>query len=668
MPRMLPITRVVLYKHGVGYFERQGSVSGVTSVDLHFKASEMNDVLKSLTTLDLGKGLISSISYESTRPIERQLDDVAVRLDDANAISGLLNQVKGARVAVEIGGKSIEGAVLGIEWTTRKEGDTAITSGRVALLVDGSTMQSYDLLEIRAIRFLDESLRKDLGHLLEILISSKKKDLKKLTIFASGEGERQLFASYIVETPVWKTSYRLLLDTPKPELPPEAPLLQGWALVDNTQDEDWDSVRLSLVAGLPISFVHDLYAPRYKQRPIVKVQEEAAYAPPQLEGAVEYLSDSMPQPAAAPAAFGAAGYGAPPPPPAPAPMTGGRMRAQAATSAPVQTRTVETGDLFQYELRNPVTVKRGQSALVPIMQSPFEGKRVAVYNQDVRAKNPMSAVLFKNTTGATLEGGPVTVLEDATYVGESMLETLKPGEERLVPYSVELGCVVSIDPQSETQNVHFARIVNGYLYLTRYRLDRRTYVILNKGSRPIDLFLEHRFNHGWTLQGDATDGKPIERTENFYRFRLDVPAGKTTRFKVTERGELSDHYAILGLARDQIGVWLQSRWIDAATQQLLLGLADLADQAANLGRRAAQREADVAEIFKNQERLRQNLQALGATQDERGLRERYVGELSREEDRLRELREAIRKDKEDKEAVERELRERVAKLEFQTAV
>ncbi len=663
---MLPITKVVLYKHGVGYFERQGAVSGTEPVDLHFKTSEMNDVLKSLTTLDLDKGIVSSISYESVKPIERQLDEVALRLTDHSAISGLVSQIKGARVAVDIAGRAIEGVVLGIETVTRKDGDTVLNASRIALLVGGSAVQSYDLMELRSISLLEDGLKKDIQHLLDILISSKKKDTKKLTIFASGEGERQLFVSYIVETPVWKTSYRLLLDEE------EKPLLQGWALVDNTQEEDWENVRLSLVAGLPISFIHDLYSPRYKRRPTVEVREEAAYAPPQIEGAVEALdlppqaamsaALAPPPPRAMPPGYGPAGA------PAPAPKGGATMRQKMTASTPVQTRTVEVGDLFQYEIENPVTVKRGQSALVPILQAHITGKRVALYNPDVRQKNPMSAVLFKNTSGATLEGGPVTVLEDATYVGESMLETMKPDEERLVPFSVELGCVVTVDPQSEVRNVSHSRIVGGYLYLTRYRLERRIYVIHNKGPKALDVFLDHRFTPTWELLEGETDGKAVERTESFYRFRLDVPAGKTVRFTVTERGDQTETQALTQVSRDDVGVWTQNRWIDDHTRQVLLSLVDLQAQVVEVVRRIQQRETTINEIFHNQERVRANLQALGSSSDERGLRERYVTEMSFDEDRLKELREDVRRDKQLKEALEHDIRERLGSLTFASAV
>ena len=649
---MLPIRKVVLYKHGVGYFERQGEISGDASIDLHFKASEMNDVLKSLTTLDLGGGHVASVSYESMKPVEKQLEDIAIRLPDQNSLTGLLAQLKGARVAVEVGGKRTEGVVTGTETVTRREGEATLSSNYLNLLVNGESIQSFDLLEVKSLSFLEEGLRKDLQHLLDILISGKKKDLKRLTIFGRGSGKRPLVASYTVETPVWKTSYRVLLGQKKA-------MVQGWALVDNTQDEDWENVSLTLVAGLPISFVHDLYSPRYKRRPVVRVEEEEAYAPPVMEAGAApceeaaELQDAMPCQSlelAAPAAAGASRS-----------MAADREVAR-HRSVRVQTRTVEVGDLFQYEIKNPVSVRRGQSALVPILQSDFEGKRVAVYNAAVREKNPMSAVLFKNTTGMTLEGGPLTVLEDETYVGESMLETMKPGEERLVPFSVELGCAVTLDHKSELRDVHYACISRGHLHVKRFRVNRKIYVIQNKTDRKLDLFVDHEFIHGWDL---VETEKPVEKTENYYRFRMEVPPQKTVKFVVSEKGDESESHEISSVSRDQLGVWLESRYIDKKTMDVLRGLVELNEKAAALRQEIEDRDREIKEIFQNQERLRKNLQSLGNSQDERGLRERYVGELAREEDKLRDFRGEIRERREELEKLEKDLAARVGRLSYE---
>ena len=663
---MLPIKKVVLYKHGVGYFEREGDVNGDERIDLWFKSDEMNDVLKSLTVLDLSGGIVSSISYESTKPVEKQLEDIEIRLPDGHAVTGLLSQIKGARVSLMVGSEKIEGQVTGIETITKKSNDTTMTTYLLSILEDGDSISTTDILEIKKLKFLDDSLKSDLAHLLEVLFSAKKKDAKSLTIFAKGEGERSILASYVVETPVWKASYRVIAED-------EKSIIQGWALVDNTQDEDWENVRLTLVAGLPISFVHDLYSPRYKKRPVIKVKEEEAYAPPMLETGAPPEADFAdyeevlceeeappPMPVmSASIGFGGAMLRAA----APAPRRS-RMEARAQT-APVQTRTVEVGDLFQYVIKNPVTVKRNQSALVPILQSEFNGKRVAVYNQDVRDKNPLSSLLIKNNTGLTLEGGPMTVLENETYVGEAMLETLKPEEERIVPYSVELGCLISRDHLSTNHNIHRVRITNGYMYQDYFRVQNTIYKITNNSDRKLDLFLEHRFNKGWKLV-DTPD--PYEKTDNFYRFRLDIPAKGNIKFTVKEEHLDYRNYSLSSLSRDWLINWFEDGLIDKNIRKQLEELIQLSSKITNLDQEIRECEDEVRDIHNEQKRLRENLKALRDSSDEKKLRERYVKELNLGEDRLKHLKVKIRDLQDTKKGLQAELRSKINKMEMDRPV
>jgi hypothetical protein len=370
---------------------------------------------------------------------------------------------------------------------------------------------------------------------------------------------------------------------------------------------------------------------------------------------------------AAPA--GPAGFGAPPPLPmamaAPAMVSPERLREARAQSVPVQTRTAEVGDLFQYEISNAVTVKRNQSALVPILQRPFAGQRVAVYNREVRERNPLGAVLLKNTTGVTLEGGAVTVFEGEAYVGESMLETLKPDEERLLPFSVELGVVVSIDHESRLEEVHFARVVRGALHLFRYRVQKTIYNLRSKLDRVTALYLEHPFRKGWKL---VETPRPAESTESFLRFRLDVPPRETTRFVVTERGDESESVGIRNVSRDTVALWTQQRYLDDATRASFDRLLELNDRAARLGFWIAQREEETQKIFADQKRLRENLEALGASPDEKALRDRYVAELTREEDRLAAIRAELDTWRREKDEVEQQGNDLVRGLTFERTV
>src|SRR5262245_39642633 len=291
----LPIRRVVLYKHGVGYFERETSIEGDQSLSLSFKQREVSDVLKSLTVLDLDGGTVSAVSYDSTTPIEQLLAEIALSIPDSGSLKGLLPQIKGARVSVKpTGGAVTQGVILGIDKSETRTESGIQETYRLSLLTDSGDVRTFDLFDLE-LTLLDDGIRRDLDFYLRTQLAAKKKDARTFTLFAQGEGKRTVRVSYVLEAPVWKATYRILLE----ESPPTAvggsdkqPLIQGWAVVDNTSDEDWQDVDLTLVAGLPVSFVHDLYTPRYIRRPVVEVKETTGVLPPMAEAGVEDLEEA----------------------------------------------------------------------------------------------------------------------------------------------------------------------------------------------------------------------------------------------------------------------------------------------------------------------------------------------------------------------------------------
>ena len=276
----LPLRRVILYQHGVGYFERQGKVNDDQQVTFSFDASQMNDVLKSLVVLDLSQGKIGAVNFDSVKPLDKRLEEFGFALDDTNAagLTMLLGQLKGSRVEVKAGTAVSVGTVVGIEKHSRTQAQEKIETQDLVLLVE-SELRSFPLEQIRGIRLLDSKLRGDLERYLAVLQSTVKKNARTLVITANGRGARDLFVSYVVEAPVWKTTYRVVLDEKK------KPFLQGWAVVDNVQDEDWTNVSLSLVAGMPISFIHDLQQPRYKRRPVIAPPDDLVMTPQIAEAA-----------------------------------------------------------------------------------------------------------------------------------------------------------------------------------------------------------------------------------------------------------------------------------------------------------------------------------------------------------------------------------------------
>lgn len=608
---MLPVRKIVLFKHGIAYFEREGSVEGDASIELQFKASEMNDVLKSLTTLDVDGGAISSISYESTKPASRMLEEVAIQLPDSNVLTSLISQIQGASISFTIAGKSLHAKIVGVESFQKTDGDKPMLEHRLVVLTDGKRLQSFNLLEVEAMEIEDDKIREDLAYLLNALLSSKRADSKTMQIFAKGKGARKILISYIIEAPVWKTSYRVLLQ------PGEKPLLQGWALIDNTHDEDWNDISLSLVAGLPVSFVHDLYSMRFQQRPVVRVSNEPVYAPPVLEETV--ATDVQESGVAAIAA-------------APAMQVRAIRSMQQKVEVTRQSR--EAGEMYEYAIQNPVTVKRGQSALVPILAEHIDGTRIAVFNESIREKNPMAALEIKNNTGTTLEGGPLTVFEATGYAGEAMLKTMIPASTQIVPFAVELGCIITRDHRSKTQPVHQVKIANGVVYLYHAVLHSTTYLIQNNSARTLDLVLEHPFRHGWELTDSP---EPFERTDNYYRIRKNSDPNSRMDITVTEKGLEHRSIAVASITAEQIRELVSTNYLDAKAQHSLKEILELQNRIVDLDRNMKVLGQNVQSIFKNQERLRQNLQSLGQRQEENELRQKYVKQLSEEEDRVHDI-------------------------------
>jgi hypothetical protein len=657
MKQKLGIKRVVLYKHGVGYFERRGTIEGNDTIDLEFKSRDMNDVLKSMTVLDLSGGTIAAVSYDSTRPLEKLLEDAAVRIPDDGSVTSLMQQLKGARVRCRHGNDTLEGIVVGLEHVQTAQGDVAVMQTHVALLI-GGTLRTLPMLELRDLTFLEDSVRKDIEFYLSTVLSSHKKDARRVSVFATGEGSRDLFVSYVIEAPVWKTSYRVLLQDQG------GPLLQGWALVDNVGDEDWEDVDLALVAGLPVSFRHDLYSPRYMQRPEVRVQTEAAAAPVIPEEG--YGAPMAAAPSMAPMMAARGGDAGSFSRTATRPKSVGSVErvAAMATSAPITTLTKDVGDLFEYRIAQPVTVRRNRSALVPVLQCAMKGDRVLLYNRMTREKNPMACIELTNTSELTLEGGPVSVTEGDLYVGEAMLDTMKPGDKRFVPFAVELGCRVSVDDQTDTGSVFKATVQNGQLMTESWTFRRTHFRIKLKSPKPATLFLEHPKDPSWELTA-TTD--PIEVTDGYRRFKLSLQQGETV-FTVSERTRQWQTYNLSTLRDEDVTFFVSSRYVGDAIATALREVAALRARSNEYYQQEQNLTQERVVIFQDQERIRANLQALKTGAEQQQLAERMVRKLSSQEDRIEQLNIRIAELQEERAVLDHDVSVRIASLASETVL
>ncbi|HKR83763.1 MAG TPA: carboxypeptidase regulatory-like domain-containing protein [Terriglobales bacterium] len=290
-PSRLPVKRVVLYKNGVGYFEHSARVHGDQELGIDFTTAQLNDVIKSLTVVDLGDGRISSVRYNSIAPLGERLKTLRLPFGEQISRTDFLTALRGARVEVRAKTETAIGRLLSVEQQERtSDTGSSYQATLFSVLTELGEMKNFELGPGVSVRLADRDLNDEVGRYLALVGSSRARDLRRMTISASGRGEREIFVSYISEVPVWKSTYRIIL----PEKENEKPLLQGWAIVDNTIGEDWKDVQLSLIAGAPQSFIQDLSQPLYARRPVIPLPESAMLTPQTHEATIE--ADRLDQP------------------------------------------------------------------------------------------------------------------------------------------------------------------------------------------------------------------------------------------------------------------------------------------------------------------------------------------------------------------------------------
>ncbi len=627
---VLPVRRVVLYKHGVGYFEREGKLDGRGDVLLEFKASEMSDVLKSLTLLGAG-GAVSGVSYEASDPLAKQLQQFAFSLPQGASLGQLLDQFKGARLAVRLGaGGELRGNILGVHRARRNDsGEVEI----VAMMLDGGEMRNVTLAEAAGIRLEDPRLQRELESYLQIVGSSQRRDSRLLRIHPGAATE--LAVGYVVEAPVWKTSYRVVLS---PEKPREA-LLQGWAIVDNTTAEDWKGVTLALVSGLPVSFTQNLYQAHYVRRPHVGLPIEMAAGPQAHEGVLsDEEKDSSASPAERALKSASADFRmremnkrAPA-----SPAMGGvadaaalqRQEASYARSVEVATSARALGELFEYRIDRAVDIARNQSAMIPFLQSGVKVERVLLFTPGGAGEHPYDALLLENSTGKTLDGGAITVIEGSQYAGEALIETMKPGDSRPISFAVDLGTRISTAFESRQNEVFSVKVRRGTVLTRAKNVDVRTYTVRNTDSRPRKLVVEHPVRPQWKL---AEGAKPAETTTRHYRFRMELPAKETAKLRVEEEHEISSSITLASLTPDLLATFVRNKALSPEAQKQLEQIFAVKEQIAAVQKDAAARQEELNELFRDQERLRQNINNLRSLPGQQDQVNAYAAKLTGQE-------------------------------------
>ncbi|HEY4320873.1 MAG TPA: hypothetical protein VGM77_06775 [Gemmatimonadales bacterium] len=600
----VPVKSVMLFSSGVGYFEHAGVVHGDGSAELRFKTAQINDILKSLVVQDFDGGKVTTITYPSQDPISKTLRSFQVDITNNPDMASLLNQLRGARVTVQTPAEHISGTILGVETRPRATDKGAVIETPTLNLLTGATIHSLELPAITALSLDDPQLQDELTKALQALSQSRDQDKKPVTINFTGNGERHVRIGYLVETPIWKTSYRLMMDG-------KSARLQGWAIVENQTESDWNNVSLSLVSGRPISFMMDLYQPLYVQRPVVVPDLYSGLRPQLYEGAIATstrggrLADMTvtvpPRAVLVPrdqvtsrqdyvdgVPVGAPSYG-----------TAGQSVQSAAT-------TSQLGELFQYAIAN-VTLARQKSAMIPIVTDTVGIERLSIYNASVLRSNPLNGVRLKNSTGKHLQQGPITVLDKGAYAGDARIDDVPPGQERLLSYGIDLDLLVDNSKGTQTGAVVTARINKGALLIERKLVSSQDYQVDNKGSHDKTIIIEHPVRAGWKL---AEGLKPVETTPSVYRFQGNAAAGKVTLLTVKEENVRQETVTMLPADVGQLLTYSRTGEIPQPVRDAIAKAIQMKQAVIELNNQAATRTTQMDAITEEQGRIRENMKTV----------------------------------------------------------
>jgi hypothetical protein len=665
----LELKRVLLSTGGVGYFELEATVDGDAELALPVRLDQVDDVLKSIVVYD-DKGGVGSIQLPGREPLSEVFRDLPFDQGALESAEALLNALRGAELTVG-GSRTISGRILKVEPETVKlpnDGGTMVKH-RVTLM-SSAGLQQFVLEDAEAVKFTDANIQRQVDTALAAVARHRVQDQRTLTIATRGKERRTLRVGYVVAAPLWKSSYRLRV----PDSGTEGKgLLQGWAVVENLSGKDWSKVELTLVSGNPVTFRQQLYNAYFVNRPEVPVEVLGRVLPPPDQGTIGMAAEAKMErqqegmlrqrgvvPSPAPAA-----------PPAPMAMSPRPAydAATAAVAAPpgqaelfaAEAQEATTQVLFTAPA--PISVKSGETLALPIVSRDVPIQRVALYQPNVNAANPLAAVRVTNETGSGLPPGVLTLYERgksgaASYVGDARLAPFPAGESRLLSFAVDQKVQVEREVKHREQ-IAQARISRGVLTLSFTDEQTTMYRVKAPATEDRTLLIEQPRMNGWEL----VSPKPgeTELTRGHYRIPQKLTKGGSTTVEVVTQRPRQNVVQIAGLNQQALLGYARNGNIPAPVRTALEKVAAMQAEVDKHDRAAKDAVQQRDSIAKDQDRLRQNLSSVPANSD---LAKRYLATMKTQEDRIDQLRTAEDDAKQKLTAARDALADAIAKLEI----
>ena len=593
----IPLKTVTLYSSGVAHYAHEGTVSGSGNVELLLSPAQINDVLKSLVITDPGAKSLA-VNYQSEDTLRKTLESLKIDLSSASTLYDILKAQKGAEVEL-FTPHQITGKILSVDKNSTKEADSFFIS-----LVSKDGIHIIAFSDIQSFKFTDEKRNKDLNTALALILDDSAKTRKKLNIRIDAQGERKIGLSYVMEAPVWKASYRLDMGTDKAAF-------QAWAIIDNSTDLDWKDITLTLTTGKPVGFTQNLYAPYYTYRPEVPLaiaQTAEAETFDSADRAAEYaVAIPLAEKRSAMMKKEAYGYASAEYDEAKYDDVNDKKPSAYFEN---QAEAGNAGEMFAFTPSKPVTLKRQQSTMIPLTLAALPAEKYSVfssipYNERV---NPKFCISIENTSGLKLPAGPITVFDGGEYAGDALLEFLPESEKRLIAYGDDIELTGSKQGTS-LRTIETVKIADGLMTTSYRQVQNTTYLIKNTDTKERTVIVEHTKNAGFEL---VTKQALVETTSNKYRFKLKAAARVGSELKVEETRLYQSAQKIFDMNSNTFISYTTNSEIPEKIRNAFASIIAEKDKVSTEEKALKTLQDRQTEITKEQDRVRKNLEAVGA--------------------------------------------------------
>ncbi len=625
---ILPLRTLRLYETGVGYFERSGKIPAATDAGLPVPAGHLDDALKTLVVLSPdGKSRVAGVEFGSrlSNGMARAMAGLPLEENDVVSYETLLTSLKGSHVELRTPQQTLVGRLVDVDKVPVELPDKSEKSDgkslpkppqlRLTIFTDAGAVMHVDGPDVVSVRPTDPAQAARIDAALAALLAHGAASHHDLRVL--GDPGSPITLGYIAETPVWRTSYRIVLTKER------GALLQGWALLHNDTDEDWADVKVELVNGRPDSFLFPLAAPRYARRELVTPNGDLSTVP-QLMGKTadglwgDQIGDSYGAGGLGMSAtgeggggrgegiglgrIGTVGHGA---------GSGGDSASSLLDvgdlSSVAQATGVENGALFVYTMPAPVALRARASTLVPFLQQSVEAEPIAWFESPGSVAR--SGLRFVNSTAQTLPPGTLAIFSGGGFAGESAIDRMRAHERRFLTFGADLDVeanqqVLKIDRAPQRLTFDGTSLHEHFL-----RTTRSSWTLENRSGLPRTIYVVLDIDRNATVNGadafdfDATSSRPLALFK--------IGAGQRANRTMTSVEGIERSFALAGITTKLLQELVASSTLAPADKQVATDAAVKTKEIEDVEKRLVDERTELAVEERDVGRLRDDAKALG---------------------------------------------------------